>query len=53
MSKESNRITEAYYKGENDKRLGKPYNNPYHKNSERDKYKAYNKGYNSTTRKML
>lgn len=48
MSKQSDKIIEAYHKGENDKRGGKPHLNPYHKNSEREKYRAYNNGYNST-----
>ena len=46
MSKESEKIINAWQRGETDKRAGKPYVNPYNRNSERHKYKAYNNGYN-------
>ena len=46
MSKESEKIINAWQRGETDKRNGKPYINPYNRNSERHKYKAYNNGYN-------
>lgn len=46
MSKESDKIIKAWQRGEADKRAGKLYVNPYNRNSERHKYKAYNNGYN-------
>jgi len=46
MSKQSEKIINAWQRGETDKRNGKPYINPYNRNSERDKHKAYNNGYN-------
>lgn len=46
MSKESISILDAYYQGFNDKRLKRPYKNPYNKNKDRIKYKAYRNGYN-------
>ena len=46
MSKESEKIIDAFQKGSDDKRLKKPYQNPYNKNSQKSKYKSYRKGYN-------
>lgn len=46
MSKESDAIIKSYYMGSNDKRLEKPYKNPFKKNKERSKYRAYRNGYN-------
>jgi len=46
MGKESEKIINAWQRGEADKRNGEPYVNPYNRNSERDKHKAYNNGYN-------
>jgi hypothetical protein len=40
-SKESEKVVDAYYQGMNDKRLNKPYNNPFNKNSKKSKHKAY------------
>ena len=36
---------DAYYKGDSDRRLKRPYNNPYNKNKEKKEYKAYKNGY--------
>ena len=46
MSKESDAIIKAYQKGNNDKRLKKPYKNIFNKNKERSKHRAYRNGYN-------
>ena len=46
MSKEANAIIRAWQKGDNDRRLRKPYSNPFKKHSQRDKFKAYRAGYN-------
>lgn len=46
MSKKSYAIIKAYHRGAEDRRLGKPYLNPYSKSRERDKHKAYKNGYN-------
>lgn len=48
MSKEENKIIDAYHMGENDKRLKKPYNNSFNKNREKRKHKAYKNGFNHT-----
>jgi len=45
MSKESEKIIGAYHMGSNDKRLKRPYKNPFKKNSEKTKYIAYRNGY--------
>jgi hypothetical protein len=46
MSKESEAIIKAYQLGSNDKRLKKPYRNPFNKNKNRSKHRAYRNGYN-------
>lgn len=46
MGKETNLIIDAYYQGSNDKRLKRPYKNPYNKNKDKRKFKAYKNGYN-------
>lgn len=46
MSKESNVIIDAYQLGDDDKRLNRPYKNPFNKNRQKDKYKAYKNGFN-------
>jgi len=48
MSKEADKIIDAYHMGENDKRLKRPCNNPFNKNKEKNKYKAYKNGFNQT-----
>ena len=45
MSKEADKIIEAYHQGDEDARLKKPYKNPYKKNSQKSKHKAYNNGF--------
>ena len=45
MSKESNKIVDAYYLGQSDKLASKPRLNPFKKNSQKSKYKAYENGY--------
>lgn len=48
MSKESDKIIEAYRMGEHDKRQKHPYSNPFCKNTkERDKHRAYKNGWNN------
>ena len=48
MSKEADKIIEAYRKGEEDKRARRTYSNPYGKNTkERDKRRAYQSGWNN------
>jgi len=47
MSKESVKIIDAYSLGSNDKRLGKPYKNPFCKNRQKAKHKAYQNGFKS------
>ena len=46
MNKEANVILKAYEQGSSDKRNGKPYSNPYNKNKDKVKHKAYKNGYN-------
>ena len=46
MSKESDSIIRAWQKGDSDRRIGKPYSNPFKKQSQREKFKAYRSGYN-------
>lgn len=54
MSKESNAILGAYHLGLNDKIEGKPCKNPFGKQKDRWKHKAYQNGYNDgVTRKDL
>ncbi len=45
MSKSALAILEAWARGDNDARLKKPYKNPYNKQKDRVKYKAYQNGY--------
>jgi hypothetical protein len=45
MSKESQKIISAYHLGEKNKRLNLPYKNPFNKNKDKVKYKAYKNGY--------
>jgi len=47
MSKESDKIIDAYHMGESDNRLKKSYDNPFNKNREKKKYKAYKNGFKS------
>jgi len=47
MSKESDAICRAWSKGMNDKRLNRGYHNPFNKNRDKHKYKAYHTGYNN------
>lgn len=46
MSKEADAILKAYHLGSNDKRLKKPYKNPFNRNKDRSKHRAYKNGYN-------
>ena len=46
MSKESIKIIDANQMGQSDKRLKKPYKNPFCKNRQKDKHRAYRMGYN-------
>ena len=46
VSKEADAILKAYYMGSNDKRLKKPYRNPFNKNKNKSKHRAYRNGYN-------
>ncbi len=45
MSKESEAILKAWRKGQSDRIHEKPYNNPY-KKTQKEKRKAYQRGYN-------
>lgn len=45
MSKEANSIYSAFQLGAEDKRNKKPYNNPFCKNKQKSKFKAYKNGY--------
>ena len=45
MSKQANAIINAYQKGSADSKSGLPYRNPYNKNRQKDKHKAYRNGY--------
>lgn len=45
MSKASDKIIEAWQKGNSDRINRIPYQNPYKKNSEKSKYKAYHNGF--------
>ena len=45
MSKESDSILDARQQGWHDRKEGKPYKNPYNKNRERYKHRAYKNGY--------
>jgi len=47
MSKEADSIIRAWRKGDQDRVAKKPYKNPYNKNSQRAKHKAYSNGYHS------
>jgi len=46
MNKSANNILDAFYMGSNDKRLNKPYKNPFNKNKDKRRYKAYKNGFN-------
>lgn len=46
MSKESQKIIDAYSLGMNDKQMRLPYKNPFNKNKDKSKYKVYKDGYN-------
>ena len=47
MSKEADAVINAWQQGDNDARLKKPYKNPFKKNSQKSKHKAYNNGFKS------
>ena len=46
MSKKFDAILKAYHLGEKDKREGRPRKNPFGKQKDREKHKAYDNGYN-------
>lgn len=46
MAHDANAILTAYNQGVNDKQAGKGLENPFKKNSQRVKHKAYHRGYN-------
>lgn len=45
-NKQTQTTLNAYYLGSNDKRLKRPYKNPFNKNKDKRKHKAYWNGYN-------
>ncbi len=45
--KQHNQKVDAYWIGAEDKRLGRPYKNPFDKNMKKAYHKAYKNGYNN------
>lgn len=45
MAQDANAILRAYNQGVNDRQAGRSLANPYKKNSQRVKHKAYHRGY--------